>query len=175
MITGQSSPQVLGWPHYLLVCGLCWIAWLLLAGSLQLQEVLAGGVVALLVTLVSAPRLGVFAGVRMTPAAPLHLLGFMLVFLRALVVANVDMARRVLSPSLPIRPAVVEVETGLQSALGRLLLSSAITLTPGTLTVDVQGQRLIVHWIDCPPGLDMHGITQAIVTRFERHLQGFLA
>jgi len=103
-----------------------------------------------------------------------HLAGFMLVFLRSLVHANIDMARRVLSPSLPIRPAVVEVETRLQSTLGRLLLSNAITLTPGTLTVDVHADRLTVHWVDCPPGLDMHGQTQAIVGTFERHLLGFL-
>lgn len=176
MNSGHSSPhQAVRWSHYLLVFCLGWIAWLLLAGSLRADELLAGAVVALLVALLSTPHLGVFTGVRFTLSAPFHLVVFLLVFLRSLILANLDMARRVLSPSLPIRPAVVEVETRLQSALGKLLLTNAITLTPGTLSVDVRGDRLTVHWIDSPPGLDMQGKTSAIVHAFERHLQGFLA
>jgi multicomponent Na+:H+ antiporter subunit E len=84
------------------------------------------------------------------------------------------MARRVLSPSLPIQPAVVEVETGLRSVLGKLLLTNAITLTPGTLSVDVQENRVTVHWVDCPPDMDMPARTRAIVSNFEHHLCGFL-
>ncbi len=163
-----------GWQHYLLAFALCWIAWLLLAGELGAEEIIAGAVVAFGVTLVSGPHLAVFTGVRFNATAPFHLAGFLVVFLRSLVYANLDMARRVLSPSLPIRPAVVEVETQLQSVLGRLLLTNAITLTPGTLSVDVRANRLTVHWVDCPPGLDMSGKTQAIVSAFERHLRGFL-
>jgi multicomponent Na+:H+ antiporter subunit E len=171
----QTSVNVSpGWQHYALAFALCWLAWLLLAGQLNAQELIAGGVVALGVTLISGPHLAVFTGVRFTPAAPFHLAGFLLVFLRSLVYANLDMARRVLSPSLPIRPAVVEVETQLQSVLGRLLLTNASTLTPGTLSVDVHENRLTVHWVDCPPGLDMPGQTRAIVSGFERHLRGFL-
>ena len=48
--------------------------------------------------------------------------------------ANLDLARRVLTPSLPIRPAMVLVSTSLRSDLGRLVLANSITLTPGTLT-----------------------------------------
>lgn len=151
-----------------------WIAWLLLAGSLDPAEIMAGGVTSLLVTLLSRQHLAIYSGIRYTPAAPWHLLAFVFTFLRALVHANLDMARRVLSPSLPIRPAVVEVETRLESTLGRLLLTNAITLTPGTLAIDVQDQRIRVHWVDCPPGLDLHGKTEAIVGGFERHLLGFL-
>lgn len=160
--------------HTLLVFLLGWLAWLLLAGTLRLEEVIAGAVVSLLVTLLSGRHLAVYAGVRFTPDAVIHLFAFLLVFLRALVHANIDMARRVLSPALPIRPAVVQVETRLQSPLGRLLLTNAITLTPGTLSIDVEGNLVRVHWVDCPPGLDLHGKTAAIVSGFERHLTGFL-
>jgi multicomponent Na+:H+ antiporter subunit E len=95
-------------------------------------------------------------------------------FFVALTVANFDVARRVLAPSLPIRPAVVEVHTELRSALGRMLLANSITLTPGTLTIDVHGDRLLVHWIDCAPGTDLAAATAAIAAGFERHIKGFL-
>jgi multicomponent Na+:H+ antiporter subunit E len=159
---------------YIVVFLLGWLAWLLLAGSLAPAEIFTGGLVSLLVTLLSGRHLAIYSGIRFTWKAPLHMLAFLLNFLRALVLANLDVARRVLSPSLPIRPAVVEVETVLQSELGRLLLTSAITLTPGTLSIDVRGNRVTVHWIDCPPGADLHEQTRAIVGHFERHLAGFL-
>ena len=85
-----------------------------------------------------------------------------------------DVARRVLSPSLPLRPALVEVRTELHSSLGRLILANSITLTPGTLSVDVREEYLLIHWIDAPPEIDIEGATRKITSRFERHLKGFL-
>ena len=160
--------------HYLFVFVVSLFLWLLLAGSLQRQELIAGGLVALAVTLVAGPRLAIFGGLKLTLAAPLHLLGYLLHFFAALVRANLDMARRVLSPSLPLNPAVVEVETRLQSPLGRLLLANSITLTPGTLSVDVREGRILVHWVDCAPGTDLEAATRAIAASFERHIGGFL-
>jgi len=168
---GDARP---GAAHFVFTFGVCLLLWVLLAGSLDPQEVLAGGGVALLVTAVAAPRLTIFTGMRFTLAAPLHLMRYLVHFFGALVVANFDVARRVVSPSLPIRPAVVEVRTGLRSALGRMLLANSITLTPGTLTIDVEGDRLLVHWIDCPPGTDLAQATNAIAAGFERHIKGFL-
>ena len=92
----------------------------------------------------------------------------------ALVRANFDLAARVLSPSLPIRPAMVEVRTSLKSPLGKMLLANTITLTPGTLTVDVIGDRLLVHWVYCPEGMSTEEATAQIAARFEKHLGGFL-
>jgi multicomponent Na+:H+ antiporter subunit E len=163
-----------GWPHYLLVFALSWLAWMLLAGELAMTEAVTGAAAALLVTLVSGQHLAVYTGVRFSWRAAIHLPAFLLVFLRALVYANLDMARRVLSPALPIRPEIVRVATRLQSPLGKLLLANAITLTPGTLAVDVHDNQLRVHWVYCPPGLDMAARTAAIVSAFERHLCGFL-
>ncbi len=167
----EAAPAI---RHYLFAFTLCFLLWLLLTGSLHPQELLAGLAVAFITVLVAGPRLIIFSGLRLTPASPLHLVRYLLHFLLALVKANLDMARRVLSPSLPLRPAVVEVKTGLSSSLGRLLLANSITLTPGTLSVDVQGERILVHWVDCPPGTDLQAATDAIAAGFERHISGFL-
>ena len=50
---------------------------------------------------------------------------------------------------------MVRITTSLRSDLGRLVLANSITLTPGTLSVDIDGETLLVHWIDCPPGTDI--------------------
>jgi multicomponent Na+:H+ antiporter subunit E len=160
--------------HFLFAFAVSLLLWVLLVGSLHPQELLAAVAVGLLVTVIAAPRLGIYTGMRFSLTAPLYLLLYLQRFFVALIVANLDVARRVLSPSLPIRPAVVEVKTELRSALGRMLLANSITLTPGTLTIDVEDDRLLVHWIDCPPGTDLERATQAIAAGFERSIKGFL-
>jgi multicomponent Na+:H+ antiporter subunit E len=169
-----SSDARPSFPQFLSVFVVMVLLWLLLAGSLHPQELIAALVVGVIASAIAGPRLAVFSGVRLTPAAPLSLLRYLIRFVTALVRANLDMARRVLTPSLPLRPAVVEVKTELQSSLGRLLLANSITLTPGTLTVDVQGDRLLIHWVDCEPGTDLETATRAIAESFERHISGFL-
>ncbi len=155
---------------WLAACG-TYFVWLLLVGTLESGELAVGIVVALVTAFVSAPYLGLLDGVKLRPALAWHGARFLGSFVVALVLANVDMARRVLSPSLPIRPGMVEVRTGLLSPLGRLLLANAITLTPGTLSVDVIGDHVVVHWVDVPPGTDVAGATRAIAAGFERHLK----
>ena len=51
--------------------------------------------------------------------------------------ANIDVARRVLHPALPLRPGVVVVKTCLKSDVALTFLANSITLTPGTMAVDV--------------------------------------
>ncbi|MCU7843023.1 MAG: Na+/H+ antiporter subunit E [Candidatus Thiodiazotropha sp. (ex Monitilora ramsayi)] len=148
--------------------------WLLLAGSLDPAELVAGATVSLVVTMISRPHLAIFTGLKLTPAAIPPFLSYLGLFMVELVRANLDMARRVLTPSLPLQPALVEVKTELQSPLGRLILANSITLTPGTLTVDVQEDRLLIHWVEVPPDLDSEKIAQAITQKFERHLKGFV-
>lgn len=151
------------------------LLWLLLTGSLDTQELIAGLLVAVAATALSTSRGAIVGGLRLTPAAPLHMLVYLWVFFIALIKSNLDVARRVLAPSLPINPGVVQVRTGLRSELGRLLLANSITLTPGTLTVDMEGDLLLIHWINCPPDVDMEAATRLIAADFEKHLAGFVA
>ncbi len=150
------------------------IVWLLLTGSLAIQELVAGVLVTLAVTLIAYPRSGILGGVRWSVLLPWHILVYLWVFTLALFKSNFDVARRVLTPSLPIRPGIVQVRTHLTSALGRMLLANSITLTPGTLTIDVEDDLLTIHWIDCPPDIDLESATAAIATDFEIALQRFV-
>ena len=151
------------------------VFWLLLVGSIDRNEMVAGVLVAAASAVLTLGRAPILNGIRLTPTAPLSFLAYLGSLLVALLRANLDMARRVLSPALPIRPAMVRITTSLRSDLGRLVLANSITLTPGTLSVDIDGDTLLVHWIDCPPGTDIAAATQTIAGDFERHLRGFLA
>ncbi|MBN2860672.1 MAG: Na+/H+ antiporter subunit E [Sphaerochaetaceae bacterium] len=150
--------------------------WLLLSADVLMSttsvagSIAAGVVVSTAVALLFAGRKMLYKNIRLTPKALVYLLFYPLVFLKALLIANLDVARRVLSPSLPINPAIVEVKTNLISPLGRLVLANSITLTPGTLTVDIQGDSLYIHWIDAV-STDVQSATEKIVRGFETYLE----
>ena len=150
--------------------------WLLLSADMLMSTMSVAGVIAVgvvvstAVTLLFAGRRMLYGSIRLTPKALLYLLFYPLIFLKALLVANLDVARRVLSPSLPINPAIVEVKTKLTSPLGRLVLANSITLTPGTLTVDIEGDSLYIHWIDAV-STDVQPATEKIVRGFEKYLE----
>ena len=72
---------------------------------------------------------------------------YVFVFLWEMVKANVDVALRVINPKIPINPGIVEVPTKLKTNAAKLALANSITLTPGTLSVDVIDDKLYIHWI----------------------------
>ena len=86
--------------------------------------------------------------------------------------ANIDVAIRVSHPRLPINPGIVKVKTTLKSDTGLTFLANSITLTPGTLSVDIDQENgfLYVHWIDVKAE-DQEKATQIIVHRFEKILK----
>ena len=80
--------------------------------------------------------------------------------------ANFDVAMRVVHPDVPIRPGIVKVRTTLTGEMAKTFLANSITLTPGTLTIDVDGQDLYVHWINIDTD-DAARRTREICGRFE--------
>lgn len=61
--------------------------------------------------------------------------------------ANLLVARMILSPSMPINPAVLRFRAPVRGKLGKVILGNSITLTPGTFTLDIQDDVFLVHAI----------------------------
>ena len=122
------------------------VVWLGLTTSLQIQEVIAGLIVSAVIVWLAIPRST--PGMETKPWSLVGLLLYLPVFLKALVLSNLDVARRVLDPRLPIAPGIVRIRTGLEQPYQRLILANSITLTPGTVTLETEGADLYVHWID---------------------------
>jgi len=135
--------------------------------ALDVQSTVIGVVVALFVGLLFGERLpGVGLGTFFRRAG--WLIAYVPVFTWALIVANFDVAYRVIHPAMPIRPGIVKVKTNLKSREGRTMLANSITLTPGTMTVDLTDDGyLYIHWINVKHE-DVEGATRDIVERFER-------
>ena len=59
--------------------------------------------------------------------------------------SNIDVAKVILSPSMSIQPQVFTVTAAQKTAVGRVIYANSITLTPGTVTIDVRGNQFDVH------------------------------
>jgi multicomponent Na+:H+ antiporter subunit E len=59
--------------------------------------------------------------------------------------SNVDVAKRILDPSLPISPTTVRIRTPQRTPLGRVVYANSITLTPGTVSMSIDADSILVH------------------------------
>ncbi len=145
------------------------LIWVLYNNTFDPLVIGLGAVLSLFVSIVFCGHCDVFGEFKFTPKAFYYTIVYLFVFVGELIKSNLDVARRVLSPSLPINPGIVEVKTKLKSKMARLLLANSITLTPGTLTVDMIDDTLYIHWIDVKSD-DIEIATKEIVSKFEKYL-----
>ena len=134
----------------------CYAFWILLTWSFAAQELIVGAVVSLLVALFAARFfIHAKAGWLANPAKVFACLGFWLfTFPVELIKANVNMAKICFGGCKAINPGIVKVPTAMKSDYGLAAVSNSITLTPGTITMEVaedpneQRNYLYVHWIN---------------------------
>lgn len=120
------------------------VFWFALSG-LTSPYFLVLAVVAVVLTLWLSARLRIIG----RDASPYHRALLMLPYaawlMGQIVKSNIAVIARVLGPRHAIDPAVVVVKTTARTELGKALFANSITLTPGTVTVDVDGDVLKVH------------------------------
>ena len=146
------------------------LIWLIANGSLAQDIVITGVVVSAVIALAFATFARVYSVIRWSPRVIFYYLMYLGVFSVELVKANLIVMRLVFSPRINIKPGIVEIKTGLKSPIGRLALANTITLTPGTLVVDIKDDSMFVHWINIST-TDPVAATKAISGRFEKYLK----
>ncbi|MGB2705861.1 MAG: Na+/H+ antiporter subunit E [Candidatus Omnitrophota bacterium] len=147
--------------------------WCLLSWVPDWQHIVVGIFVAAFIAFITGDLFIQRPHVLKHPMRYIYFLAWYLpVFLWEVVKANIDVAYRVLHPMLPIKPGIVKVRTSLRSDTALTFLANSITLTPGTLSVDIDSEKgvLYVHWIDVKQK-DIDGATRIIVARFEKILK----
>jgi len=145
------------------------LAWIALTGTFTPVHFLFGfalGFSLLLFTQRRRPPTNYFSKV-------VQVLEFVLFFLAELVVANIRVLVVVLSPRLPISPAVVAIPLDVRSDTAITLLGNLITLTPGTLYLDVSHDRSVMYvhtmFVD-----DLDAFRSRIKQGFERRVMEIL-
>lgn len=121
--------------------------WLLWSGhySFDYMLVLVLGIASCVLVVYMAERMDIVD----EEGHPIHLLFGLLLYIPWLVVAiikaNIDVAKRVLSPSLPISPRMVRIKATQKTDITRVIFANSITLTPGTVSVDLVGDDILIH------------------------------
>jgi multicomponent Na+:H+ antiporter subunit E len=144
--------------------------WVLLNGTLALDTLGVGMLASLVIVFLFRDSLSFFTEFRATPQAFVAGFRYYGYFFKELVKSNLKLTAIVLSPDLPIKPGIVKVRTRLKTRMGRLMLANSITLTPGTLTVELDGEWLYVHWVTVE-SVDIDAATASIVAGFEHYLE----
>ena len=143
------------------------MAWPFVNGRVDLQVVAAGLIASFLVAMLFHDILPKEHHVFVSPTRVFWLLVYVPVFFYYVVCANLDVVYRALHPAMPIKPGIVKIKTDLKTDSAITALANSITLTPGTLTVDLTDDGyLYVHWINVKSD-DVEQATQLISRRFE--------
>lgn len=144
--------------------------WILLSNTLALEFLIPGILLIVLIIVLFCRNCKIFDGAKTTPKAFIYTLVYIFVFLGELIKSNFDIARRVLSPKLPVNPGIIEAKTKLKSPMGRMILANSITLTPGTFTVEIDNDTLYIHSIDIDEE-HLDDMSSKIIRRFEKYLE----
>ena len=146
------------------------VLWLLLTFNLQSTNILVGLGASLIVTVLFGHRFLSGWQKFYNPLRYIWGIIYLVIFIWECIKANFDVAYRVLSPKMPIKPGIMKVECSLKSNIAKTFLANSITMTPGTITVDVMDDHLYVHWIYVS-SQDPAVYTRKIAGRFEKLLK----
>ena len=150
-----------------------WIlgAWPFVDGKIDVQVFIAGVIASAVIAVLFHEVLPKEHHIFLSPVRIFWVLVYIPVFFYYVIKANLDVVYRALHPQMPIRPGIVKIKTALKTESAITALANSITLTPGTLTVDLTDDGfLYVHWINVKSD-DVEQATRLIARRFEWFLQ----
>ena len=143
--------------------------WLIFTFSLKTDHLIAGAALSLVITLFFGKYFVDDVGKFLQPKRYAWGIIYLFIFVWECVKANFDVAYRVIHPDLPIHPGIVKVKLNLQSDMARAILANSITMTPGTITVDIQDNYIYIHWINVR-GQKAEDYSYRICGKFEKYI-----
>jgi multicomponent Na+:H+ antiporter subunit E len=156
--------------RFLATASVAFLLYLLLGMSFVLPEIMLGMIVAIVTALISVRYLP-FSFQTFHPLRIVRALIYAPLFIWKMIVANLHIAGIVIRPQLRIHPSIIKAKTNLTNPAGKLILTSSITLTPGTLSVDTVQDDVYVHVVDSPMTSEGEA-RQRIIAPFEKHIWG---
>ena len=145
--------------------------WLMLTFELSTANLITGAIAALISVLFFGKYFVRDVTKFLQPARYFWLIVYIIIFIWECVKANFDVAYRVLHPAMPIKPGIVRIRSVLKTDTGRTVLANSITLTPGTLTMEVTDDgTFYVHLLSVRT-VDEEAAAEQILRRFEWFIQ----
>lgn len=126
---------------FLSLLAIAWLAW----SGLYKPLLLGLGVFSCLLTYIIVRRMGYFDNEIFQLKFDFRLLGYWLWLTREVYRSSIDVSRIILDPKLPISPRVIDVVSTSSNQMDQVILGNSITLTPGSLTLDLHEGVARVH------------------------------
>ncbi|MDY0094995.1 MAG: Na+/H+ antiporter subunit E [Candidatus Vecturithrix sp.] len=124
------------------------LGWIIFTGNLDPQSLLLGAIFSFFIALLTydyfVDETEVF--IKDILPRPDIILLYLIILIAKVYIASFDVAYRVLT--MKINPGEIRIRTRLRSELARVMLANSITITPGTLTIDLRDDYLYVHWLE---------------------------
>lgn len=121
--------------------------WILLSGEFSFILILSGVFSSLLVSYMSHDLLIGKGDIKLGLIRTSRFIRYLPWLFWQIVMANLDLVYRTLHPKMPIHPKIINFKNDLKTDLGMVILANSITLTPGTITIEVDENEFIVHTI----------------------------
>ncbi len=151
-------------PHPILTV-ILWLIWLLLNNTVAAGHMVLGLILAITIPLFTSG----FWPEKVKIKAPLTLFKFLGTVLWDILIANLMVSKLILGPNESLKPAFFNIELDIQNPLGISFLANTISLTPGTVSCDLNadGNSLLVHALHAE---DIDNIIEQIKQRYEKPL-----
>lgn len=128
---------------------LYFIVWIIFAGDITLEICIFGAVVAAVIFAFTCKFMDYsIEKEKKNLKRAFQFLHYIIVLVKEILMANMQTIRLILSEKEEIQPTLVTFQTDLKSETGKVLLANSITLTPGTITVELQDSEYMVHCLD---------------------------
>jgi len=164
----QGQPSRSG--GFIVLAVLLTAIWIFLNSTTAIEPVITGILISGGLAFAFTRNASVWQDVVASPVRLYHFILYTGTFLAELTRANVNMLRYVYSPRIRINPGIIKIKTKLNTPVGRLALANSITLTPGSLVVDMEGDGLFIHCLDLE-AINLEEATRLIAGPFEEHLE----
>lgn len=112
-------------------------------------------------------------GGQAIPLKPVAFVSYFIWLCIEVVKSNLDVAFRIVRPDLPIQPRLLKIKTSQATELGQVIFANSITLTPGTVSIDLRDDEIEVHALaQEPAGSLMSGEMDRRIAAMERSQAG---
>ncbi|MBR0251453.1 MAG: Na+/H+ antiporter subunit E [Synergistaceae bacterium] len=146
--------------------------WVIFNGRITFEIIIAGVIMSLMLDAFVKKILGIkFTGATFIKCMKLFpdALFYLIVLLTEIIRANFAIIKMVLAPEIDVEPCIVKFNTKLKTEPARIALANSITLTPGTITVSLEGDELLVHALSREMADGLEGsMFEKLLMRMER-------
>lgn len=152
------------------MCLLFFLLWLIFNGRVTLEIIIFGLVISALMYAFICKFMdyNIYKDIMLLKKSR-YIVQYIGILLFEIVKANISVIRLIISSKYIIEPVMVSFHTTLKSRTARVVLANSITLTPGTITVSVEEDKMIIHCLDQEFGQGLSGsVFEQLLEKIER-------